>query len=318
MDYSFTSWSKEQFCESIALYGKFNDTYNPDTIDNKPFFFEPINCITACFIMFIGAYGLFNSKAIYYYEDLIVFSSVFFNGVASLLNHATLQIGWYNMDDLTMLLPATLAVSIHYYCLVILLNNSRFKKFYYHLFHSKEYSNEAIYILKCKKIIMFISMLYYYACITIASIPNYDSLFSILFGSSLLILWIPIGFFLHYLKQSEHKPPNKKLFTYFLSGGLICTISGIVWFSTEVPCQKNPALAKYFFFTHGIWHIGMSMGIYYLLTSVILLNYYLTGVENITFKTSNSNKCLRCWYKFLPVITQDKRHTDLPLIEIKH
>ncbi len=317
MDYSFTSWSKKQFCESIAIYGKFNETYNPNTIKNKPMFFEPINCITACFIMFIGAYGLLNSKAIYYYEDLIVFSSIFFNGVASLLNHATLQIGWYNMDDLTMLLPATLAVSINYYCLVILLNNIRFKKFYYQLFHYKEYSNEAIFILRCKKIIMFCSMLYYYACITIASIPNYDDLFSLLFGSSLLILWIPIGYFLYYLKKLEHTPPNKQLFTYFLSGGLICTIAGIIWFATEVPCQNNPKLAKYFFFTHGIWHIGMSLGIYYLLTSVILFNYYLTGIDNVRFKTSNTNKCVRCWYRCLPVITQDKINVELPLIEIK-
>ena len=136
MDYSFTSWSNEQYCESIAIYGKFNKTYNPDTILHKPLFFEPINCATAFFIMFIGAYGLINSKSIYYYEDLIIFSSIFFNGVASLLNHATLQIGWYNMDDLTMLLPSTLTASIHYYCLVMLLNNNRFQKFYYKIFLS--------------------------------------------------------------------------------------------------------------------------------------------------------------------------------------
>ena len=45
---------------------------------------------------------------------------------------------------------------------------------------------------------------------------------------------------------------------------------------------------------------------------------YIKAPVVLVFKTSNSNKCLRCWYKCLPVITQDKQHTDLPLIEIKH
>jgi len=317
MDYSFTSWSNEQYCESIAIYGKFNKTYNPDTILHKPLFFEPINCATAFFIMFIGAYGLINSKSIYYYEDLIIFSSIFFNGVASLLNHATLQIGWYNMDDLTMLLPSTLTASIHYYCLVMLLNNNRFQKFYYKIFHAQEYNSEAKNILSIKKLIMFCSMLYYYACITIASIPAYDNLFSILFGALCVILWIPIVFFLIFLKKNGNNTIDKKLYCYFLSGGLICTIVGIIWFATEVPCKNNTNLAKYFYFTHGIWHVGMSLGIYYLVTSIILLNYYLTGVDNVKFKTSNSNKCLRIWYKIFPVITENKR-INLELVEIKH
>ena len=45
MNYSFTSWSGEQYCESIAKYGIFNESYNPNTILDKPIFFEPINCM---------------------------------------------------------------------------------------------------------------------------------------------------------------------------------------------------------------------------------------------------------------------------------
>ena len=158
-------------------------------------------------------------------------------------------------------------------------------------------------------------MLYYYACITIASIPNYDNLFSILFGSLMLSLWIPIAYFLYFLKHQNDSINNENLYKYFLAGGVICTTVGIIWFSTEIPCKNNPKLAKYVYFTHGIWHIGMSLGIYYLITSVILLNYYLTGVDNIRFKKSKSY-CKNIWFKIFPVLTKFKR-VEGPLVEIK-
>lgn len=316
MNYSFTDWSKEQYCESIAIYGKFNSTYNPNTITDKPIFFEPINSITALFIMFIGAYGLCNSKAIYYYEDLLLFSSIFFNGIASLFNHGTLQIGWYNMDNLTMLLPSILAVAIHYNCLVILLKNHDFKRFHLLLHQNNEYDNEYTQFLTYKKIIIFCCMLYYYICITVASIPEYDIIFSILFAIPMIILWIPISYFLYFLKERSYNVNNSKLYCYFLFGGIICTVVGIIWFATELPCKANPAIAKYVFYTHGLWHIGMSIGIYYLVTSVILLNYYLSGIDNVGFKTSNTNKCKRCCLKIFPIIVEEKV-VNIELIQIK-
>ena len=316
MNYSFTSWSGEQYCESIAKYGIFNESYNPNTILDKPIFFEPINCITSFFIMFIGLFGLINSKAIYYYEDLLLFSSIFFNGVSSLLNHATLQIGWYNMDNLTMLLPSILAVAIYFYCLVILKNNNEFKNFHLYIHKNRELNSIYINFLTYKKIIIFCCLLYYYICITIASIPNYDNIFSILFAVPMLILWIPIYYFLNFLKKRDYNINNNKLYCYFLTGGLLCTIVGIIWFITEIPCKRDPSIGEYLFFVHGIWHIGMSLGIYYLVTSVILLNYYLTGVNNIGFKTSYTNKCKRCCYKIFPILIEEKK-VRIELIRIK-
>ena len=220
------------------------------------------------------------------------------------------------MDNLTMLLPSVIAVVIHYYCLVILKNDFDFKRFHLSIHKNKEINSDYIHFLTYKKIIIFCCLLYYYICITIASIPENDTIFSILFAIPMIILWFPIYYFLHFLKERNYNINNSKLYCYFLSGGLICTIVGIIWFATEMPCKSDPSVAKYLFFVHGIWHIGMSLGIYYLATSIILLNYYLTGVDNIGFKTSNTSKCKRCCYKLLPVLVEEKR-VRIELIQIK-
>ena len=89
--------------------------------------------------------------------------------------------------------------------------------------------------------------------------PWFDSYFPIIFLCELLLL-IPL------CKVASQRYP--KITPIYKKGIVICCLSGLTWGLTETKCNK------YFIFGHGVWHIGMGIG----LSSII--NFFNTIIIN--------------------------------------
>tara|TARA_B110000881_G_scaffold193343_1_gene186584 strand:+ start:2094 stop:2585 length:492 start_codon:yes stop_codon:yes gene_type:complete len=150
----------------------------------------------------------------------------------SALFHWTLILGWKMFDEITMILPLWIGIQS---MMFILFKDTR------------EIMRRNLFILNTSNV----------ALIVLNSFENFQSLFPILFSIEM--------FYLHHVyvelqkKYIDHHNVGER-------GVQICAISGFMWWITEkFLCHK------YFIFGHLLWHIGMPIGVDYILQYTIYI-----------------------------------------------
>jgi hypothetical protein len=209
---------------------------------------EYVNCSTALFISFVGWFGLvMNSpedNTVFLYHTLVI------NGITSALYHYTHYIGWGLMDRYSMILIAV-------YC---------FKIFFtvFEIVHVKNH-----------RFIKFLSVLYLTCIQTVAGL-HHETQFNNMFGGVLISILI----FLFKVRNSAYSI-CPALLTLAFKGMFLIKIGGILWILTENFCNTI-GITKYLF-GHGLWHICVALGGYY----ISLLPIYIQhkkGVPKLKLK----------------------------------
>ena len=185
---------------------------------------EYLNCISALYISGIGFYNLLKLKERSLILEIIYWCLIT-NGFMSFLLHYT---AWYLfklLDEFSMIIPLWIGLS----------------KILYDL----NYPTYCIGLLTTINLVL----------LGLDVFPWFESYFPLVFASELLSI-IPLYYQVGSLKNQNiiiHKyewVSNKGI-----QGILICSISGIIWFITELNCNIYVILG------HSIWHIGMSTGL---------------------------------------------------------
>jgi len=274
------------FCESL-IYG------HP----------EYVNSFTSLIIFFVGIYLLFMTKCA---NALIriVSASIAITGIGSFIFHWTLWKSAGLLDTVPMLLAAYLATFL---CLDLII----FKYIKIDKQNTKLYQ-----ILSNLFALLILSGLYPAIMVTAIDSSN-DMIFDILFAIPNVIIIISILFMKFYTFDQHYGGSLndvKKTFCSILFGLSLATFSAIIWFITELNCDEYDWM-KYTF-AHGLWHIGMSVGYYQLITFFIYMNALIRD-KNPEYKKGNSKLEIYLYY-ILPVITiPDKKESRelFPIIE---
>ena len=195
---------------------------------NQP---EYMNCISALYISGIGYYNLLKQNELSLSLE-ILYWCITTNGLMSFIFHYN---GWYLfklLDEFTMIIPLWLGLS--------------------KIMYDFNYSTYYIGLLTNFNIFLLVFDIF----------PWFEPYFPLVFTTELLSI-IPL-----YCQLCSLNKTNIILRKYRLDlnkgklGIIICSLSGIIWFITELNCNK------YFIFGHPIWHIGMSTGMCY------IINYF--------------------------------------------
>lgn len=188
--------------------------------------------------LFISATGLVGLRYSHIQNRICynLLSLLIINGIASCLYHTT---GWYlfkHLDEIPMIIAV-------WFGIMYILDN---------------YSVRAVYLV-CD--IMFVIIL------AVNTIPSFQHLFPIFFGIPLASMIPLICYELH--KHSSN--PNKKISLHLATNGiLLCIVSAATWIISELWCQW------YMILSHSMWHMGMALGLYYV---IIALNFLNAGPE---------------------------------------
>lgn len=139
-----------------------------------------------------------------------------------------------------------------------------------------------IYILNKynNKLSYVICNIYFVFALSINTIPDFQDLFPLLFGLPLMSM-VPLICYEYKKKNNSNKSISLFLGT---KGILLSFMSALIWIYTEFNCNKYLILA------HSLWHIGMALGLYYVIISLNFLKlnqnfelnykYYLFPVIN--------------------------------------
>lgn len=213
---------------------------------------EYLSSFSALIISLIPYIGIKYNKNISY-GAFNIYILLIITGLTSFGYHWT---GWYifkHLDEIPMLLSVWLG----------LLNLS------------KEYSRNFY--------LSFAINSYFTLILALNTIPSLQFLFPYLFSISLLST-VPLQFLKLKLKKYTFKKyTNIKL---SLIGILLCILSGIIWITSEIYCNKWLILA------HSLWHFGIGLGVYY---TIISEEYFKNKRENLDVK-------IKYMYKIIPVI----------------
>ena len=184
---------------------------------------EYFNCCSSIFISIISLRKLIQYNNININPFILKIYYLFFlNGIASFLLHWTLFYGWKMFDEYIMIIMIwSGCYSMIYY--VYRQNNKINKYSFSYLLHTYN-----ILLLECN------------------IFSEFHVFFPIFFGLECLFI-----IFLYYKMQKKYRDYNKQ----GIHGIFISILSGIIWFSTELFCNK------YLILGHSIWHIGMPIGI---------------------------------------------------------
>jgi hypothetical protein len=189
---------------------------------------EYLNCISALYISGIGLYNLLKLKERSLILEIIYWCLIT-NGFMSFLFHYT---AWYMfklLDEFSMIIPLWIGIS----------------KILYDLHYSFCY----IGLLTTINILL----------LGLDVFPWFEPYFPLVFTSELLLI-IPL-----YYQLVDLTRTNTIIRKYIwisnkgIQGILICSISGVIWFITELNCNI------YLILGHSIWHIGMSTGLCYII-----------------------------------------------------
>ena len=231
---------------------------------------EYINSITSLFISWIGLFGIMNNRCAT--NDIYMLYWTFvINGICSCLYHYTHYIGWGLADRLTMVLMAV-------YCYNIFTD----------IFTISRISDTYIHFLR------FIFISYISLLLVSAGLHNEDD-FNFFFGIFLVSLIVFVRFIHH--DYGKQELANKGL-VYMMS-------AGVFWIITEGLCDKH-WIMKYLL-GHALWHIGVSLGGYYI--SVVAINL-LTDYTMLEYKygipiaIQHKNRCC------LDTISSEKTTSD--------
>lgn len=190
---------------------------------NQPEYF---NSITAIYISIISLYFLRRTHNLSN-NTILVYYCICINGLSSFLYH------WYSwyifklFDEFSMIIPIWLGISSILFDFNIPI--------------------PYIGLLTLYNIILLVFDVF----------VVFDNYFPIFLTLELLLLF-PL---FYYSVKKYNKIRNfPTLFKDGLIGITVCSVSGIIWFVTELKCNK------YLLFGHPLWHIGFSTGICYIIT----------------------------------------------------
>ena len=189
---------------------------------NRP---EYINCLSALYITYIGCKKLRNTVHPSKSTEFIYWS-ICLNGIVSFLFHYTAIYLFKLFDEFTMIIPLWIGV------------NS--------ILHDLHYSTFYIGLLSIFNITLLVINVF----------PWFEDFFPLALASELLVL-IPLCYQISN-QHSKLQKPGETLSRHGIHGIFICSVSGAIWFITELNCNK------YMIFGHSIWHIGMSTGMSYI------------------------------------------------------
>jgi len=208
---------------------------------------EYVNSISALFISFIGLFGLYYNSYHSVNIDMLYYTLII-NGIASCIYHHTHYIGWGLLDRYSMIYISTYCYNIF---LELLITKKRF------IFHILQFS-----------IVIYLTILS-----AITGLHN-ELLFNNLFGFflfSILIFIVTCSIMYTNVPQV--------IINYSYKGLLYITLAGVSWIITENLCSDY-VIMKYLY-GHFIWHVGVSLGGYY----ISLLPIYINKMNN--YKLNN-------------------------------
>ena len=245
-----------------------------ESIGQKLPYPEIFNFYSSFYISFIGLLGMILN----YYNGYrfrvtsLIYGMFFINGFGAAGYHYTQQKGWSVIDELSMMIAINLGL-LYLYGLLIKQNKKYFEL-------NKIYGILNI-LLTC-----YISI-YLILGFTFSIFDETRYLFPLIFMFSCLSLIPGLIIMFKFTKDSNYYNDYRRV----LIIGLITSIlSGFLWVITENLCPLYPIL-KYTY-SHSIWHIGMSYGMFMIMQFVI---YY-----TLHYKT-NKKPIVRI-YCFIPII----------------
>ncbi len=189
---------------------------------------EYLNCFSALYISWVGLYNIIYLKNLSKCLEIIYWCMVI-NGIMSFFLHYT---GWYLfklLDEFSMIIPLWIG-------LCKFLQDLEYKTLYIGLITLLNISLLGLNVFSW-----------------------FSNLFPIIFASEMLII-IPLYYQLINLNKTNIIIRKHNWITNKgIKGIIICCISGVIWFITELNCNI------YFILGHSIWHIGMSTGMCYII-----------------------------------------------------
>lgn len=247
-------WSDLQpgFCEGI--------------ISGPPEIFNSVSSIVMVFYGLCGIFATRNNNTML----RVISSMLAVCGVGSIVYHATMHFGWGIVDSMPMLISSYIGA---YMCVDIIiykrffLDNITNKDDEYHLLRRYEKISGVIALI-------FSTMLIF--AIALSSAEETAHLFSIWFLISELIIGVSVFVIRYVTHRLDDDPANDQEFIKafkIMYGGFGCAIiAAIFWFTTESLCKENTWLR--YLQAHSIWHICISIGMYFLMQFMVFINNY--------------------------------------------
>jgi hypothetical protein len=216
---------------------------------------EPLNCFTCFFISYIPFIGLTKSFFVSSRLKNILYL-LFITGFTSFGYHWNGYYIYKHLDEIPMIIA---------------------------VWNGVQHSNKLI---GNKNYIDIAANAYFTSMLAINAVPSLNYIFPFMFLISCLSLMPMIIYYLHVLHKSSYYR-TQKLTTSKLchKGMLIASSSGALWFITEKLC--NP----FFIFGHALWHIGIVLGMFYIITAVeyFHLTHYFRENNKFTYKLKMHN-----------------------------
>lgn len=208
---------------------------------------EYLNCCSALYISGIGIYNLFkckelSKKRVVSKSSELIYWCLITNGFMSFLFHYTAWYVFKLLDEFSMLIPLWIGLS--------------------KILHDLQYSTCYIGLLTIINILL----------LGFDVFPWFEPYFPLVFATELVAI-IPLYYQLADLTRTNvilHK--SQWIQDKGMKGIVICSISGVVWFITELNCNIYVILG------HSIWHIGMSTGLCYIID---YFNKQVKKIDNI-------------------------------------
>ena len=136
-------------------------------------------------------------------------------------------------------------------------------------------------------IYFFVINLYFIIFLSLNTIEYFQFLFPYLFSIVMLVM-IPCLIKIYRKKYSYSNLIPIKL---SIIGSIIIILSGLIWFITELNCNKYLILA------HSLWHFGIIYGVYNIIISMECFEYFKKGIDiKIDYK-----------YRIIPIISLQER-----------
>jgi hypothetical protein len=225
---------------------------------------EMLNCLSCFFLSYLPFIGLKYSS----FDNIIlknIMLLMFITGFTSFGYHWNGYFIFKLLDEI----PMTLSIWLGLYHL----NNITFNKTIIYLFIN----------------------IYFLIMLSINPIIEFFDVFPILFLISCLSM---APFIFYYFKNIQkdfyYITEYKEAFQLAKRGMTIAITSGLSWFIIEKLCNI------FFIFGHALWHVGISTGMFYIITAIQYMDY-INSIQN-----SDSDFCFYIYYthKYIPVIRQ--------------
>ena len=243
------------FCESVGQELPYPEIYNS---------------YSSLFISLVGLIGLLLSlKYKRIYSIKMIYGMLVVNGVGSFFYHYTQQMGWAVVDELSMMISVIMGL----YSLYLLIVNSRHlpilpqvRKTYIH--------NHYLY----KGIMTLVVCFYLIFSYALSIFSDTRNLFPLLFAVPALSLMPGLLYIYkkYYGPKRSYNPHGygRKL---FIGGVTISLMSAVIWIVSENLCVYYHWI-KYLY-THVIWHIGISYGMFLLISFVLHFHLFVNDGE---------------------------------------